>query len=130
MRSVKGTLTEKNLLTSFAGESQARMRYTYFADEARRDGFEQIAGEESLIKDLFNACVTAEFVRVDSKGNTIFNLTNMSSLVFAASINGSNPHWIAPFSTIPMKIKSDVIELKILNMWCGEGKHPVIEVKL
>ena len=93
-------------------------------------GFDQIAGEESLIKDLFNACVTAEFVRVDSKGNTIFNLTNMSSLVFAASINGSNPHWIAPFSTIPMKIKSDVIELKILNMWCGEGKHPVIEVKL
>lgn len=93
-------------------------------------GFDQIAGEESLIKDLFNACVTAEFVRVDSKGNTIFNLTNMSSLVFAVSINGSNPHWIAPFSTIPMKIKSDVIELKILNMWCGEGKHPVIEVKL
>ena len=93
-------------------------------------GFDQISGEESLIKDLFNACVTAEFVRVDSKGNTIFNLTNMSSLVFAASINGSNPHWIAPFSTIPMKIKSDVIELKILNMWCGEGKHPVIEVKL
>ena len=93
-------------------------------------GFDQIAGEESLIKDLFNACVTAEFVRVDSKGNTIFNLTNMSSLVFAASINGSNPHWIAPFSTIPMKIKSDVIELKILNMWCGEGTHPVIEVKL
>ena len=93
-------------------------------------GFDQIAGEESLIKDLFNACVTAEFVRVDSKGNTIFNLTNMSSLVFAASINGSNPHWIAPFSTIPMKIKSDVIELKILNMWCGEGVHPIIEVKL
>ena len=54
----------------------------------------------------------------------------MSSLVFAASLNGSNPHWIAPFSTILMKIKSDVIELKILNMWCGEGKNPVIEVKL
>ena len=44
-------------------------------------GFDQIAGEESLIKDLFNACVTAEYVRTDSKGNTIFNLTNMSSLV-------------------------------------------------
>lgn len=93
-------------------------------------GFDQIAGEDSLLKDLFNACVTAEYVRTDSKGNTIFNLTNMSSLVFAASLNGSNPHWIAPFSTVPMKIKSDVIELKILNMWCGEGKNPVIEVKL
>ena len=43
MKSVKGTLTEKNLLTSFAGESQARMRYTYFAKEAICEGFEQIA---------------------------------------------------------------------------------------
>ena len=43
MRSIKGTLTEKNLLTSFAGESQARMRYTYFAKEAEREGYEQIA---------------------------------------------------------------------------------------
>ena len=55
---------------------------------------------------------------------------NMSSLVFAVSLNGSNPHWIDLFSTVPMKIKSDVIELKILNMWCGEGKHPIIKVKL
>jgi len=42
-KSVKGTQTEKNLLTSFAGESQARMRYTYFASKAKKDGFEQIA---------------------------------------------------------------------------------------
>ncbi|MDR1784835.1 MAG: rubrerythrin family protein [Endomicrobium sp.] len=42
-RSVKGTDTEKNLLKSFAGESQARMRYTYFASRAKKDGFEQIS---------------------------------------------------------------------------------------
>ena len=42
-KSVKGTLTERNLLTSFAGESQARMRYTYFAQKAQEEGFEQIA---------------------------------------------------------------------------------------
>ena len=40
---VKGTQTEKNLLTSFAGESQARMRYTYFASVAKKEGYEQIA---------------------------------------------------------------------------------------
>jgi rubrerythrin len=40
---VKGTKTEKNLLTAFAGESQARNRYTYFASAARKGGFEQIA---------------------------------------------------------------------------------------
>ena len=42
-KSVKGTQTEKNLLTSFAGESQARMRYTYFASVAKKEGYEQIA---------------------------------------------------------------------------------------
>ena len=42
-KSVKGTQTEKNLLTSFAGESQARNRYTYFASVAKKEGYEQIS---------------------------------------------------------------------------------------
>ena len=41
--SLKGTQTEKNLLAAFAGESQARNRYTYFSGQARKDGYEQIA---------------------------------------------------------------------------------------
>jgi len=40
---IKGTKTEKNLLTAFAGESQARNRYTYFASQAKKEGYEQIA---------------------------------------------------------------------------------------
>lgn len=43
MASVKGTQTEKNLLTAFAGESQARNRYTYAASKARKEGFVQIS---------------------------------------------------------------------------------------
>jgi len=42
-KSLKGTKTELNLLAAFAGESQARNRYTYFAGKARKEGFEQIA---------------------------------------------------------------------------------------
>ncbi|OGS18274.1 MAG: rubrerythrin [Elusimicrobia bacterium RIFOXYA2_FULL_50_26] len=42
MKSIKGTMTEKNLLAAFAGESQARNRYTYFASVAKKEGFEQI----------------------------------------------------------------------------------------
>ncbi|OGX33215.1 MAG: rubrerythrin [Omnitrophica WOR_2 bacterium RIFCSPLOWO2_12_FULL_51_24] len=42
-KSLKGTRTEKNLLAAFAGESQARNRYTYFASAARKEGYEQIA---------------------------------------------------------------------------------------
>jgi rubrerythrin len=43
MKELKGSQTEKNLLTSFAGESQARNRYTYFAGQARKDGYDQIS---------------------------------------------------------------------------------------
>lgn len=44
MKGIKGTQTEKNLLTAFAGESQARNRYTYFASAAKKEGYEQISG--------------------------------------------------------------------------------------
>jgi rubrerythrin len=43
MMQLKGSKTEKNLLTAFAGESQARNRYTYFASQAKKDGYVQIA---------------------------------------------------------------------------------------
>lgn len=44
MKSIKGTMTEQNLLKSFAGESQARNRYTFFASVAKKEGYEQISG--------------------------------------------------------------------------------------
>ena len=43
MAKLIGSRTEKNLMTAFAGESQARTRYTYFAGQARKDGFVQMA---------------------------------------------------------------------------------------
>jgi rubrerythrin len=58
MPSIKGTKTEQNLLKSFAGESQARNRYTYFAKAAKKEGYEQIA-------DLF--LQTAEHEREHAK---------------------------------------------------------------
>ena len=42
-KSLKGTQTEKNLLTAFAGESQARNRYTYFASAAKKEGLRQVS---------------------------------------------------------------------------------------
>ena len=44
MKNLKGTKTEKNLLAAFAGESQARNRYTYFSSQARKEGYQQIMG--------------------------------------------------------------------------------------
>ena len=40
---LKGSKTEKNLMTAFAGESQARNKYTYYASKAKKDGYEQLA---------------------------------------------------------------------------------------
>jgi len=62
MGKLKGTRTEKDLLTAFAGESQARNRYTYFASQAKKDGYEQMAfifeetanQEKEHAKRLFN----------------------------------------------------------------------------
>ena len=61
MTDIKGTQTEKNLLTAFAGESQARNRYTFFAKQAKKDGYIQISNvftetaenEEEHAKRLF-----------------------------------------------------------------------------
>ncbi|HPE36781.1 MAG TPA: rubrerythrin family protein, partial [Spirochaetales bacterium] len=62
MKSVKGTQTEKNLMAAFAGESQARNKYTFFASKARKEGYEQVANafeesanqEKEHAKRLFN----------------------------------------------------------------------------
>jgi len=71
---IKGTKTEKNLLAAFAGESQARNKYTYFASVARKEGYEQIAA-------IFEATANNEkehaklwFKALDELGDTAANL--------------------------------------------------------
>jgi len=61
---IKGTKTEQNLLKSFAGESQARNRYTYFASKAKKDGFEQIAAifEETAAQEKEHAKLFFKFL--------------------------------------------------------------------
>jgi len=87
MGNLKGTQTEKNILTAFAGESQARNRYTYFASQAKKDGYVQISEiftetanqEKEHAKRLFKLLeggeveVTAEFP-AGVIGSTLENL--------------------------------------------------------
>jgi rubrerythrin len=63
-KSLKGTKTEQNLLKAFAGESQARNRYTYFASQARKDGFMQIANifEETALNEKEHAKIFFEYL--------------------------------------------------------------------
>jgi len=62
--SIKGTKTEQNLLKSFAGESQARNRYTFFASKAKKDGYEQIANffEETAAQEKEHAKLFFKFL--------------------------------------------------------------------
>lgn len=92
MKQLKGTQTEKNLLTAFAGESQARNRYDYFAKQAKKEGYEQIAGvfeetalnEKEHAKRLFKFLEGAEVEITASYpagkiGTTVENLTESAA---------------------------------------------------
>ena len=80
-----GTQTEKNLQTAFAGESQARNKYTYFASKAKKEGFEQIA--ELFLKTADNEKEHAKlwFKELEGIGSTAENLI--------AAAEGENYEW-------------------------------------
>ena len=80
-----GTQTEKNLLAAFAGESQARNKYTYFASKAKKEGFEQIA--DIFLKTAENEKEHAKlwFKELNGIGSTAENL--------AAAADGENFEW-------------------------------------
>mgnify|MGYP001478930759 CR=1 FL=1 len=68
---LKGSKTEQNLMTAFAGESQARNKYTYYASKARKDGYEQIAALKKLLimkKNMpnfgLNNCMEEKFLQL------------------------------------------------------------------
>jgi rubrerythrin len=70
-KSIKGSMTEQNLLKAFAGESQARNRYTYFASQARKEGyvqianiFEETAGNEKEHGKVFFQCLEGGDVEI------------------------------------------------------------------
>ena len=82
---IKGTKTEQNLMTAFAGESQARNKYTYFASVAKKEGYEQIA--ELFLKTAENEKEHAKlwFKALGELGDTAANL--------AAAAAGENYEW-------------------------------------
>ncbi|MBO5486063.1 MAG: rubrerythrin family protein, partial [Eubacterium sp.] len=69
-----GTQTEKNLLEAFAGESQARNKYTYFASKAKKDGFEQISSLFLKTADNEKEHAKMWFKELIGFGNTAENL--------------------------------------------------------
>ena len=87
MKDLKGTKTEKNLLEAFAGESQARNKYTYFASKARKDGYEQIAAifEATANNEKEHAKIWFKYLEGGAIKDTISNLK--------AAAEGENYEW-------------------------------------
>ena len=87
MNELKGTKTEKNLQEAFAGESQARNKYTYFASKARKEGYEQIADifEETARNEKEHAKLWFKYLEGGDIKDTASNL--------AAAAAGENFEW-------------------------------------
>lgn len=87
MKELKGTKTERNLQEAFAGESQARNKYTYFASKARKDGYEQIAAifEETANNEKEHAKLWFKLLNGGEISDTMDNLE--------AAAEGENYEW-------------------------------------
>lgn len=87
MKELKGTKTEKNLMDAFAGESQARNKYTYFASKAKKEGYEQIAAifEETANNEKEHAKLWFKYLEGGDIKDTASNLK--------AAADGENYEW-------------------------------------
>ena len=85
MSKYSGTQTEKNLLAAFAGESQARNKYTYFASKAKKEGYEQIAALFQKTADNEKEHAKLWFKELEGIGDTAANLK--------AAAEGENYEW-------------------------------------
>ena len=96
---LKGTKTEKNLMTAFAGESQARNKYTYFASVARKEGYEQIAAifEETANNEKEHAKLW--FKALGELGTTAENLL--------AAAEGENYEWTDMYATFAKEAEEE-----------------------
>ncbi|MDD5865900.1 MAG: rubrerythrin family protein [bacterium] len=98
---LKGSKTEKNLMEAFAGESQARNKYTYFASKARKDGYEQIASifEETANNEKEHAKIWFKLLQGGEIQGTIENLK--------MAAEGENYEWTDMYERMAKEAKEE-----------------------
>jgi len=101
MEKLKGTKTEKNLMEAFAGESQARNKYTYFASKARKEGFEQIAAffEETAGNEKEHAKIWFKLLCGGDIPSTAENLK--------AAAAGENEEWTEMYKRMAVEAREE-----------------------
>ena len=101
MENIKGTKTEKNLMEAFAGESQARNKYTFFASQAKKDGYEQIAAifQETADNEKEHAKLWFKLLNGGAIGSTEENLK--------AAAAGENYEWTDMYAEFAKTAKEE-----------------------
>ncbi len=101
MSNLKGTKTEKNLMTAFQGESQARNKYTYYASKAKKEGYEQISAifEETAGNEKEHAKMWFKLLHGGDIPSTIENLEDAA--------NGENSEWTDMYKTFASEAKEE-----------------------
>ena len=120
--SIKGTKTEQNLLKSFAGESQARSRYTFFASVAKKEGYEQIAGvfmetaeqEKEHAKKFFKYL---EGGMVEITASYPAGIISTTAENLKAAADGENEEWADLYPEFAQIAQEEEIEWQCRN--CG-----------
>ena len=100
MKDLKGTKTEQNLMTAFAGESQARNKYTYYASKAKKDGYEQIAAifEETANNEKEHAKMRVKLLHGGNPG-TVANHGDAAA--------GENYEWTDMYATFAKEAEEE-----------------------
>ena len=101
MKDLKGTKTEKNLQEAFAGESQARNKYTYYASKAKKDGFVQISKifEETAANEKEHAEIWFKYLHGGKVPSTIENLEDAA--------NGENFEWTDMYARMAKEAREE-----------------------
>ena len=101
---LKGTKTEKNLLEAFAGESQARNKYTYYASKAKKDGYVQIANifEETAANEKEHAKIWFKYLHGGAVPSTVENLADAAS--------GENFEWTDMYARMAAEAREEGFE--------------------
>ena len=112
---LKGSRTEANLMAAFAGESQARNKYTYYASKAKKDGYEQIAAifEETAGNEKEHAKLWFKYLHDGEAPSTVDNLKDAA--------NGENYEWTDMYATFAKEAKEEGFD-KIAYLFEAVGK--------
>ncbi|MDY0041804.1 MAG: rubrerythrin family protein [Desulforhabdus sp.] len=131
MKQIIGTQTEKNLITAFAGESQARNRYTYFAGQARKDGFMQIAAifeetanqEKEHAKRFFSFLQGGEVQVVSGFPAGVIGSTLENLLAAAAGENYEHTQMYPEFARVAREEGFDAVAEVFAAISVAEKQH-------